>query len=119
MEIKLRKIKWLLCCPYNPNKNNIHEHLENLDRSLALHSSSYEYHKYHIVMFDFNVGPENTNIKSFCDNFDLTNLNKKLTCFKNQKNPPCIDLILTNRPRSFQNSCATETGFSDFHKMTL
>ena len=70
-------------------------------------------------MFDFNVGPENTNIKSFCDNFDLTNLNKKLTCFKNPQNPPCIDLILTNRPRSFQNSCATETGFPDFHKMTL
>ena len=33
--------------------------------------------------------------------------------------PSCIDLILSNRPRIFQNSCAIETGLSDFHKMTL
>ena len=38
MEINPRKIRWLLCCSYNPNKNNIHAHLENLDRSLVLYS---------------------------------------------------------------------------------
>ena len=38
---------------------------------------------------------------------------------KNPTNPSCVDLILTNRPRSFQNSCTFETGLSDFHKMTL
>ena len=26
---------------------------------------------------------------------------------------------MTNRPRSFQNSCVFKTGFSDFHKMTV
>ena len=36
VELNLRKIKWLLCCFYNLNKNNIHVHLDNLDRSLAL-----------------------------------------------------------------------------------
>ena len=70
-------------------------------------------------MGDFNVGPENTYIKSFCDKFDLTNLIKGPTCFKNPENPPCIDLIFTNRARCFQNSCAIETGLSDFHKMTF
>ena len=70
-------------------------------------------------MCDFNVGPENTYIKSFCDNSDLTNLIKEHTCFKNQKNPSCIDLILINRSRSFQNSCTIETGLSDFHKVIL
>ena len=40
-------------------------------------------------------------------------------CFKNPSNPSCIDLILTNAPRSFQNSCAIETGLSDCHKMTI
>ena len=70
-------------------------------------------------MDDFSGGPENTYIKRFCDNFDLTNLIKEPTCFKNPENPPCIDLIFTNRPRGFQNSCAIETGLSDFHKMTL
>ena len=29
------------------------------------------------------------------------------------------NLIITNKPRSFQNSCTFETGLSDFHKMTL
>ena len=38
---------------------------------------------------------------------------------KNPENPTCIDLILTNHPLSFQNSCVLETGLSDFHKMTV
>ena len=116
IEVNLRKAKWLLCCSYIPNKNNIHAHLENLDKSLALYSSS---HENYIIMGDFNLGPENTYIKSFCDNFDLANLIKEPTCFKNPENPSCIDLSFTNRPRDFQNSCAIETGLSDFHKMTL
>ena len=33
--------------------------------------------------------------------------------------PPCIDLILTNSLRIFQNTCVFETGLSDFHKMTV
>ena len=37
----------------------------------------------------------------------------------NPEKPSCIDLILTNRPKSFQNSSVVETGLSDFHKMTL
>ena len=41
------------------------------------------------------------------------------TCYKNPKNPSCIDLILTNSQRSFQSSCAIETGLSDFHRLTV
>ena len=43
----------------------------------------------------------------------------KPTCFKNPDKPSCIDLILTNCSRSFQNSCAIETGISDFHKLVV
>ena len=43
----------------------------------------------------------------------------KPTCFKNPDKPPCIYLILTNCPRSFKNSCAIETGLSDFHKLAV
>ena len=39
---------------------------------------------------------------------------KDPTCFKNPRNPSCIDLISTNSPYSFQNSCVIETGVSDF-----
>ena len=43
---------------------------------------------------------------------------KENTCFKSVQNSSCIDLILTNRPNSFQNSMVIETGLSDFHKLT-
>ena len=41
------------------------------------------------------------------------------TCYKNPEKSSCIDLILTNCPRSFQNSCTIETGLSDFHKLVV
>ena len=44
---------------------------------------------------------------------------KRHTRFKNPENPGCIDLILTNKPRSFQTKCVIETGISDFHRMTI
>ena len=31
----------------------------------------------------------------------------------------CIDLMLTNRPNSFQNTLVIETALSNFHKMTV
>ena len=43
----------------------------------------------------------------------------KATCYKNPDKPTSIDLILTNRPRSYQNYCVVETGLSDFHKMVV
>ena len=43
----------------------------------------------------------------------------KPTCYKNPDKPTCIDLILTNCPGSFQNSCVIETVLSDFHKMIV
>ena len=33
--------------------------------------------------------------------------------------PTCIDLMLTNKLRSFQIKCVIETGLSDFRKMTI
>ena len=50
---------------------------------------------------------------------NLKSLIKQKTCFKNPENPARIDLILTNSPRSFQNSSVFETGLSDFHKLTI
>ena len=58
-------------------------------------------------------------MKTFCDSYDLTGLIKQSTCHKNPSQPKCIDLILTNEPRSFQTTCVIETGLSDFHLMTL
>ena len=43
----------------------------------------------------------------------------KPTWFKNPDRSSCIDLVLTNWPRSFQHSCVIETGLSDFDKMVV
>ena len=57
-------------------------------------------------------------MNEFCCLYNLINMVKEPTCFKNPNNTTCIDLILTNRPKSFQSSCVVETGISDFHKLT-
>ena len=51
--------------------------------------------------------------------YNLFSLIKVVTCYKNPSKPNCIDLMLINSPESFYNSCAIQTGLSDFHKMTI
>ena len=58
-------------------------------------------------------------MRDFSETYNLSNLINERTCFKNPCNPSLIDLILTNRPRSFQDSHVIETGSSDHHKMTI
>ena len=52
-------------------------------------------------------------MKEFTETYNLNNLIKGPTGFKNPLNPSLIDLILTNRSRSFQNTRTIETGLSD------
>ena len=70
-------------------------------------------------MGDFNSEPNELTISDFCEIYNTKNIIKEKICFKNPENPTCIDLILTNRPRSFQYSTVVETGLSDFHKMCV
>ena len=117
VEINLRnKKRWLLCCSYNPKKDLIRQHLYALSKSIDVFTS-----KYDDLLFldDFNVGVEDTSVKNFCRSYNLTSMINKPTCYKNPDRSSCIDLILTNCPRSFQNSCVIETGLSDFHKMVV
>ena len=44
---------------------------------------------------------------------------KSQPCYKNSENLSTIDLILTNRKHSFQNTTALEVGISDLHKLIL
>ena len=53
---------------------------------------------------------------SFCGTYDLRSVLTEPTCYTNPQNSSCINIILTKHPLSFQNSCAIETGLSDFHK---
>ena len=63
-----------------------------------------------ILLDDFNNEPEEKN---------MPNIVKQKTCFKNPDRLSCINLILTNSSRSFQDTCAVETGLSDFHKLIV
>ena len=62
IEINLSKKKWLLCCSYNPDSNNIKNHLSALSVSLDICSSQYEHF---IVMGDFNVEVGNRDMEEF------------------------------------------------------
>ena len=116
VELNFRKKNWLLCCTYNPNRNIITNHLDALKRSLDPYSTKYDNL---MVIGDLNAEINLECMKLFCETYNLSSLIKVPTCYKNPEKPSCIDLILTNRPKSFQNSSVVETGLSDFHKMTL
>ena len=105
-----------LNCSYNLHKNSIENHLDRISKSLDLLSSDYEKM---IFLGDFNVTDDEHHMKSFCENYGLKNLIRQPTCYKNPSNPVCIDLILTNVPRSFQSTCVVETGLYDFRLMAL
>ena len=64
------------------------------------------------------AGPDtevsNLFLEQFCSLYNLKSLINEPTHFKSVDNPSCIDLILTNHPKCFQNS-----GVYDFHKLTF
>ena len=58
-------------------------------------------------------------MEEFCASYNLKNLIKQPTCFKNLENPTRIDHILTNHPKRFHSPSVFEAGLSDFRKLTL
>ena len=72
-----------------------------------------------IVMGDFNAESMNMEVANFCAMYNLKNLVKEATCYKNVNNPSCIDLILTNRHKRSHKPKVLETGISDFHCMII
>ena len=101
VEINLRKSKWLLCGTYHPPSQADKYYFEHLGRLLDIYSNSYEKM---LLTGDFNAQEGELCIDSFLYEYNLKNLIKEKTCFKNPENPSCIDLFLTNSPLSFQNS---------------
>ena len=116
IELNLRCNKWLLSYSYNSHRSLVSEHLSIIGKDLDLLSANYDQI---LLMGDFNAEPHDHFLMDFCDVYNLKNLIKVPTCFKNPEKPTSIDLMLTNSYRSFQNSCAIETGLSDFHKIIV
>ena len=63
-------------------------------------------------MGDFNISI----LSDFCDVFLLTKIVKLDTCFT-KTHTSLIDIILTNKPSSFDKTPVCDIGLSDYHKM--
>ena len=116
LEINLRKRKWLLFGGYNNCKHNINNFLKNISPTLDHYMCKLDNF---ILVGDYNSEISEKAMKEFCETYNLNNLVTEPTCFKNPLNPSSIDVMLTNRIRSFQNTIVFETGLSDHHKMTI
>ena len=58
---------------------------------------------------------EEDTMDDFCDTYNVNNLIKEPTCFKSEQHLTSIDMIVTNKSASFQNSVCSETDISDHY----
>ena len=91
-------------------------HLKEIGKNLDNCSSKYDNF---ILLGDLNSEPTEPVVRDFCQIYGCQNLIKDNTCLKNPEKPSCIDLIITNIPKSFQNSVTLGTRLSDLKTTTL
>ena len=95
---------------------NIGKHRDIIRRSLHALSTKYE----NIVLLgDFNVWVDDDTLETICKFYSLHSLTKPSACFKNLENHSCTNLILTNKPSSFQSRSVIGSGLSGFHRMMI
>ena len=130
-KITIINIKWLVVSIYRPpNDSNINKSFaewgkirtrKNAVFGHFSRSDALKNYEICIIMGDFNFDMDNPDLPvcaqliDFCDIFDLANMINEKTCFRNHSSR--IDLILSNKPSSFQLFHATETGLSECHKL--
>ena len=114
-QINVRGEKWVLFSIYRPPSQSQDHFFENLGKAVDHCSEKYDNV---LLLGDFNTVETDQQIRTFMNSYDLKNLVKEPTSFR-ADNPRCIDLILTNRYRSFQHTNTFETCLSDFHKMIV
>ena len=116
IELNFRRNKWLLMGTYHPPSQCSKYFFTEVGKVLDTHSNTYD----NIVLVgDFNEKESESHTLNFLETYNLKNLVKEPTCYKNPQNPSCIDWILTNRSSYFKNTKAIDIGLSDFHKMIL
>ena len=119
IELTISKKKWCILFAYRPPNFDKKSFFGEISNSLCLMVNKYENIR---IAGDLNINlldPKSDTANHFSDlrdTFALTNLVKDKTCFKNE-NGTLLDVILTNRPKSFQKTIITETGLSDCHKL--
>ena len=72
-----------------------------------------------MLIVDLNAEISEAAVSDFCKICNLKHLIKDKTCFNNPTKPTCVDLIVANRLKCFQDTVVFETGLSDFHEMSV
>ena len=78
VKLNLRNNKWLINCSYNPHKSLIGNYLDEISKTLDLHSSTYDKI---ILLGDFNTEIDEQHMQSFCNNCSLKSLIRQPTCY--------------------------------------
>ena len=121
-ELMICKKRWAIFSIYRPpDVSNLEPFFRELSSCLNKALDKYDNV---MIMGDIDIDthdiqhPGYTKLISFCDVFGLSNLVKDKTCFT-KNHSSSIDVMLTNKPRCFQNTTVVETGLSDFHGLVL
>ena len=89
-EINLIKTKWLFCGCYHPPSQSDQYLFENIGKTLDKYSKHYD--KFMLVG-DFNSEKTEPYLSQFLYECNAKNIVEENTCFTNELNPSCIDLI--------------------------
>jgi len=119
LNLTIKERKWFILFAYRPESIDRKLFFDEINKSL---SKAVKDHEYLILAGDLNIDMNARNkdrhnlLSELCGTFNLKNLVKGITCNMSQQGSS-IDVILTNKPRSFFNTRITETGLSDHHCM--
>ena len=119
VEINIGSQKWCVISLYRNEDINAESFLGQLSQSLDQILNAYENV---LILGDININSldkksgKYKHLENFCDTFDLKNLIKEPTCFQSD-NPTSIDVILTNKNRSFMHTKSVVNGLSDWHSI--
>ena len=64
--MKIKNIKWLLCCSYNSNKLQIAFHLQEISNGINAYCNKYEGI---LIMGDFNLDVKEVSLHLFCNQY--------------------------------------------------
>jgi len=121
VEIQIGSRKWCVISIYRSEDVTPGIFIEKLSQSVDQILDSYENL---IILGDININSFDKSaskfrhLGTFCDTYGMTNLVKEPTCFQSET-PTSIDVILTNKPRSFMHTKSIVNGLSDFHSLIM
>ena len=121
IELLISKRKWCIIFTYRPPKYDKKVFFQELSKTVSQAINKYDNI---LVAGDLDIdvsGSKRLNDNHFSeliDTFNLKNIVKTPTCFKTTRGT-LLDVLLTNKLKSFQKPGFCETGLSDCHKMVF